>query len=92
MKDKAIVRKTGEILDIKRHWIVKAISIEFPEGLEHFNTILEEKFAFDIDVENHKNGDHYILSDDKEYMSDELIVGVDNIRDYKITNQIKIDE
>jgi hypothetical protein len=35
---------------------------------------------------------HYILSDDKDYKHSELIVGLDNIRDHKITNQIKLDE
>lgn len=94
MNDKAIVRKTGEIMSVKRHWIVKmmTLTLEFPEGLEDLNTVLDEKFGYKQDIEKQQEGDHYILSDNKEYMGEDLIVGLDNIREYKITNQIKIDE
>jgi len=93
MKEKAIVRKTNEILDIENHWVIKKmkLSIEFP-GFDDLNTVLEENYEYKDTKEIHDEGDHYILSDGKKYVSDELIVGLDNIRDYKITNQIKIDE
>lgn len=95
MKEKAIVRKTNEILDIEKHWVVKMLTmtINFPDGLEHLNTEIEKKYEYkDTKKKEHEHGDHYILSDNKHYMGEDLIVGIDKIRDYKITNQIKIDE
>ena len=95
--DKALVIKTGEILNIKTHYIKKIMNLTFelPEYLK--DTF--EKMKSDIEVEykddnisEHKEGDYYTLSDNNKYMGYELIVGIDNIRDYKISNQIKIDE
>ncbi len=94
MKDQAIVKETGELLEIEKHWIVKKMSftIELPDDMSSDIKEKFEKFSgeFDMKDENpkeHKNGDHYILSDGNRYMGEELIVGLDNIRDYKI-NQI----
>ena len=89
MKDKAIVKKTNEIFDVEKHWIVKkmSITINLPDDLKD---ILGDQIAQyecdhkDTNPKEHKEGDHYILSNNEYYISDELIVGIDNIRDYKI--------
>jgi hypothetical protein len=94
MKGQAIVKETGELLKIKSHWIVKKMtfSIDMPDDMdfdikEKFEKYLGEFEIKETNPKEHKDGDHYVLSDGKEYMGEELVVGLDNIRDYKI-NQI----
>lgn len=93
MKEKAIVKETGEILDINSHYAIKkyTITFEMPESIRSKIGLEEKNIEFkDTNTKGHKYGDRYILSNGKEYHNEELIVGLDNIRDYKITNQIKI--
>lgn len=89
MVDKALVKKTGEILDVKSHYFTKQISISLPGGMK-LPKEWTDKFSYE--QEDIAPSDHYILSDGNKYDEDELVVGIDNIRDYKITNQIKINE
>jgi hypothetical protein len=92
MKGQAIVKETGELFDIKNHWIVKKMTftIDMPDDMDIDVKEKFEKFSGDFSIKDdnlkeHKDGDYYILSDGNQYMGEELIVGLDNIRDYKIS-------
>lgn len=84
-KEIAIVISTGEMLDIDNHYIIKTMSFELPGDL-----LIDLDYNKEIDLKIdaihnvHKEGDHYILSDGKDYGSNEVIVGLNNIREYKI--------
>ncbi len=95
MKEKAIVKKTSEILDVEEHWSVKmmSVTIELPDELKDVFKEPIDVFGHKIEykdkyTKSNKEGDHYILSDGKEYMGHDLIVGIDNIRDYKVNKLI----
>jgi len=93
MKEKAIVIKTGEILDIENHWLTKkmTLSINMPDDMdieirEKIENYISEFEIKEVNPKEHKDGHHYILSDGKEYMREDLIIGVDYIREYKLKN------
>jgi len=90
MKDKALIIKTGEILDVKSQYSVKmmSISIELPDDLKDVlsKKIMDFEQEFEYKDTNDKEGDYFTLSDGKKYHEDELIVGLDNIREYKLKN------
>jgi hypothetical protein len=91
-KDKAIVISTGEILEVKSFYKIMNLTIEFPEDLSWVSGSVQEFdrkiFVKSDKVETSKPGDYYILSDGKKYSGDELIVGLDNIREYKLKKLI----
>ena len=88
MKD-AIVIKTGEILDIKFQYEKVMMSFSFDiESNVTTNEVWAKKddmFGYNGDKEE---GKYYILSDGNKYFENELIVGLDHIREYKIKNII----
>jgi hypothetical protein len=75
---KAMIKKNGEILNIK----------------SRFNKVkIDKEFWIETSKIQIKNSDkkdiYYILSDGKKYEDSEVIVGIDNIREYKLKNIIK---
>lgn len=90
MKDKALIKKTGEILDIVNQYSIKmmTISIDLPDALKDTlsEKIMEFEQKFEYKDNDDKEGDYFTLSDGKKYHEDELIVGLDNIREYKLKN------
>ena len=90
MIKKAIVKKTGQILDIVNEFSLIQISIKLPDDFpEDLKSKMEEDFP-DINDVKMKTGkdreDYYELSDGKTYEIDELVVGIDEIREWKINN------
>jgi hypothetical protein len=97
---KALVKSTGQILDVKSHYETFSVRIELPKNL--FDMLDEEtkkSLSFDAEVDTKdminaqvdkslSNGTKYLLSDDKSYDEDELVVGLDNIRNLKLINII----
>lgn len=90
MKEKALIKKTGEILDVENYFIYASISI----NIDMEEKLVEEikssdysksvwTFKDDSKVAN-KEGQHYHLSDGKQYHEDDLIVGLENIREFKL--------
>lgn len=70
-KGKALVKETGEVLDIKETW-----------GTMIMNMIISgENISYDSD---HIGDNYYKLSDGCTYIEKELIIGIDEIRDYKL--------
>lgn len=91
MIDKAFVIKTGELMDITSRYSIKlmTISIELPDDMEEtLKKSMSDNFIGDFEYKDTKDkeGDYFTLSDGKKYHEDELIVGLDNIREYKLKN------
>ena len=83
-KDKAIVKETGEIKEVKDKYSVQYITMSF-------NFELDDKQMEDIkemtlvhDSEPKEEGDYYTLDDGKVYHQKDVIVGTDEIRDHKL--------
>jgi hypothetical protein len=85
----AMVKSTGETLEITSHYEIKTISVDIklPDGLDIdlFNKYSGITFSHNYEIDTTKEGGHWTLSDGNKYTDDELIVGVENIRDYKIS-------
>ena len=100
---KALIRETGEILDIKQKYQKMNLSfnLDFVDSLNMSDddknnlkklSTSEEVWinsSFDqYNVKSKEGGTYYILSDDNKYFEEELVVGMDNIRDWKLKNII----
>jgi hypothetical protein len=86
---KALVKKTGELLDVKSIRKEVTISIEFPKDLDI--DVKEQTYNLKLDNDVYTDGDDgdVELSDGNLYKRKDLIVGLEDIRDYKIKNIIK---
>ena len=73
MKEKALIIETGQILDIKENWMKSQVTSSFS-----FDDLETKEFK------NKSLGRFYVLSDGIEYPEDELIIGTDNIREFKL--------
>ena len=100
---KALIRETGEILDIKQKYQKMNLSfnLDFVDSLNMSDddknnlkklSTSEEVWinsSFDqYNVKSKEGGTYSILSDDNKHFEEELIVGMDNIRDWKLKNII----
>lgn len=98
-QNKALVKSTGEILDIKDHYVKYSIPVTFGSNYsdkikELFDSYkLEVDFEVDdikVDPDKIKVGEakaekkYYTLSDGNKYSEDELIIGSDEIRNLTI--------
>lgn len=84
---KALIKETGEILDIKSNYGVSyfTMSIEY----ELSDELLEQIEGQYIHESSPKEeGQYYTLSNGKEYHEKDLIVGIDNIREDKLNKII----
>ena len=81
--EKTIIRETGE-----EHTIVKSYGT-FTIGIDIKSYQIKEKEIINMesDISEKADGWYYILDNGEEFKENEIIIGVDNIRDYKI-NQI----
>lgn len=106
---KALIRETGEILDIKQKYQKMNLSFNL-DFVDSLNMSDDDKnnlkklstsegvisggevwinSSFDqYNVKSKEGGTYYILSDDNKYFEEELVVGMDNIRDWKLKNII----
>lgn len=88
MREIAIVKKTGEQLVVDNKFIIKKmkLSFEMPKGMEmDIIDMPDQEFSYKDKNPKIGEGANYILSDGNTYNEDELIVGLDNIREYKIS-------
>ena len=105
---KALIRETGEILDIKQKYqkMNLTFNLDFVDSLNMsdddknnlkklstseevwVNSMTPSRMADEYNVKSKKEGTYYILSDDNKYFEEELVVGMDNIRDWKLKNII----
>lgn len=95
-----LVIETGELLDIKFHYKMMKFEFELPKDFinKSENQTVETWVKHDskgnihsgsMDSKNEKDIPYYILSDGNKYLEKELIVGLDNIREYRIKNIIE---
>lgn len=81
---KALVKETGEIQEVKSEYQVAYITATFNFDLSDEQSDEIKKMTFVHDSEPQKEGTHYTLSNGKTYHEEDVIVGVDNIRDEKL--------
>lgn len=92
MRDKALVKKTEEVLDIDSIFKQVTMSINYPIELgispEEANKKRKKDMLFSI---LYKKGDlktgcgfYYFLSDGKSYKESDIVIGIENIREYKL--------
>lgn len=82
---KGLVKNTGEIFDIESRYLFSpiTININLDEALKEDLSKCEKK------AESTKPVTYFILSNKKKYHEDDIVVGIDNIRDYRI-NDLRI--
>jgi len=78
MKEKALIKKTSEVLDIEDIFMKSYVTSSFS-----FDDLETKEFN------NKSLGKFYVLSDGIEYPEDQLVVGQDDIREFKLNNIIK---
>lgn len=89
--EKALVKITGEILDVEGYYSVRQMTFSLPIELEETFKDMEWNLP-SVDIKSDKipeierEGDYYKLSNGKKYIGDELIVGLNKIRDFKFKN------
>lgn len=94
----ALIKKTGEIFDIVSEYSMMKLSIELPFDLpdkENFEKEITETWThsgtdqFKMTTEKDKE-DYYVLSNGETYEVDDLVLGLDEIRDWKLKNGLNI--
>jgi len=78
MGKKALLKESGNIVDVSDEFIVINYLISFKAG-----TL--EVLAYDVKDSPYKEGAYYKING-KEYHQDEVVIGLDNIREYKLKN------
>lgn len=85
--EKALIKNTGEILEVMNYYAIKHMTFTIPISLEETFSKVQEKWTFESkDKEPLKEGGYYTLSDGKKYTDKDLVVGIKNIRNYKFKN------
>lgn len=75
MKEKALIKKTGEIFDIEERYMKSYVNTTF-----QFDDLETKNF------ESKPLGKFCKLSNNNEYPIEELVIGIDNIREWKLNN------
>lgn len=85
---KALIKETGEVKEVKSMWHTQTVSFDFTFDTDDVDTDTEKytNKVFYHEGSKDYNIDDVELSDGKTYKKGELIIGTDNIRDYKIKN------
>ncbi len=102
-KNKAIVKSTGEVFDIKNEYATFTVNVKFGSDYSDKIKKIFDSYKLDLDLDITNAIDYtipsnqvkftykplinkYTLSDGNSYNESELIVGSENIRDFKIDN------
>jgi hypothetical protein len=90
MDNKAIVKKTGEIVDIKDQFSLRYVS--FSIDFENVETIKlpESESTYTHGESSGKVGTYYLTIDGRKFHEDDVVVGLDEIREYKLKNNLEI--
>lgn len=85
--DKAIIKITGELLDIKLTFVEYQVNVINTD--DEFKGSSSMAYNSYVKIEkNEKRVKYFGLSNGNRYHEDELVIGLDEIRDYKIENYI----
>ena len=94
---KALIKKTGEIFDVVSEYSMMKMTFELPIDFTD-----KKKFEKEIiETWTHTNSEfkmttgkdreeYYVLSNGETYEVDELAIGLDEIRDWKLKNNLNI--
>ena len=83
MKDKALIKETGELFDVESKYTIKHMSFSFEFDLpDKLKDELEATFVHNSNQQ--EEGEYFRLSDGKTYHEKDVIVGLDTIRDEKM--------
>ena len=94
----ALIKKTGEILDVVSEYSMVKLSIELPFDLpdrENIEKKITETWThsgtdqFKMTTGKDKE-DYYVLSNGETHEVDQLVIGTDEIRDWKLKNGLNI--
>jgi hypothetical protein len=86
---KALIKKTGEIVDIQDQWSLRYVS--FSIDFENVETMkLPESSTYTHSESSGKVGYYYLTTDGRKFHEDDVVVGLDEIREYKIKNNLEI--
>lgn len=82
MKEKALIIETGEIFDIEDRYIKSYVNTTFS-----FDDLGKEDFG-KPNFESKPLGNFFKLSNGKEYSEKQLVIGIDDIREFKLNNLV----
>lgn len=95
---KALIKKTGEIFDVVSEYSMMKLTFNLP-----FDFPDKENYEKEITEAWIKNGetqvkmktekdreDYYVLSNGETYEVDHLVIGLDEIRDWKLENKLNL--
>jgi len=91
----ALIKKTGEIFDVVSEYSMMNISIELPIELGEKIKDIQETWTYNGDNQikmttGKPKEDYYVLSNGETHEVDDLIIGLDDIRDWKLKNDLNI--
>ena len=93
MDNKAIVKETGEIVTTKNQFQIKHMSFSFEFDLgDDVKDNIEKTFVHPGTGETttDREGNYYNCDNGKTYHESEVIVGLDEIREYKLKNNLEL--
>ena len=89
----ALIKKTGEIFDVQNEYSMIRMTIELPFDFPGKESFVEKwthsNNEFKMTTGKDKE-DYYTLSNGETYEVDELVIGLDEIRDWKLKNGLNI--
>lgn len=92
MKNKMLIKKTGEILNTNNGFEIKHISFSFKFDLKDVKDNIEEELTYTQTnlSKTDKEGKYYTSDNGETYHESEVVIGLDEIREYKIKNNLEI--
>lgn len=91
MGNKAIVKKTGETVNVLNEFRIMHMSFSFEFDLgDKVKDYLEETFVHPGNGESDREGNYYTCDNNETYHESEVIVGLDEIREYKIKRNLDL--
>ena len=89
--DKAIVKETGEIVTTKTEFQIKHMSFSFEFDLgDNSKDYLEKTFVHPGTGDSDREGRYYTCDNGKTYHEGDIVVGLGEIREYKLKNNLEI--
>jgi hypothetical protein len=93
----AIIKKTGEIFDVVSEYTMMNLTFELPIDFpdrEKVQKVFDESWKHSCSEYKMTTGrdreDYYVLSNGETYEVDHLVIGLDEIRDWKLKNNLNI--
>ena len=88
LKEKALIKETGQILEVEGTYIVRHTTVSFNIDISEEDLKELQETTFTYSGDSKEEGTYYNLSDGKEYVEGNLIIGLDNIREEKLKDII----